>query len=127
MPPRRNYQQTRITKKRRTRKSSRLACKGKVRFRDKQEADRALKHIANHDAREKTPTRSYFCESCKGWHHSSKATHARAGIDSADSYDQNRSRVKRAASLRDALDEYERDVEADLKELEAMVEHEHDI
>jgi hypothetical protein len=74
-------------KKRRTRNQSRLACKGKVRYRDKQEADAAIKFIGKGDQRQKTPGRSYFCESCRGWHLSSAWSHDKAGIMKVDRFD----------------------------------------
>ncbi len=75
------------TKKRRRRKASRVACKGKVRYRDQDEALAALHLIISGDVREKTPKRTYFCEDCAGWHLSSWWSHDRAGITSLDAFD----------------------------------------
>lgn len=44
------------------------ACRGKRRFRDKVEADRALHTLANRSTRDRIPTRTYQCPRCKGWH-----------------------------------------------------------
>lgn len=79
-----------VGRKKRARKKSRISCKGKVRFRDKTEADRALHRIANGDTRQKTPSRSYFCETCKGWHHTSQYSHEKSGIMKVDRFDKHR-------------------------------------
>lgn len=48
---------------------------GKVRYRDDQEAKRALDGVKRNDdarpARHRTPSRAYECDSCHGWHLSS--------------------------------------------------------
>lgn len=56
---------------RRNRKVPR-ACKGKRRYRDRQEANRALHLLANTSARETVPERAYDCPRCHGVHVTSK-------------------------------------------------------
>jgi hypothetical protein len=50
-------------------------CNGKVRFRDKAEADRALHLIANRNTRSKIPGRAYACPRCRGWHLTAMLSH----------------------------------------------------
>jgi hypothetical protein len=47
-------------------------CGTKRRWRDKQEVDRALKWFASKSVRDTIPQRAYFCESCRGFHVSSR-------------------------------------------------------
>jgi hypothetical protein len=47
-------------------------CRGKTRFRDRDEAVRSIRAIAHHGRHQgrdgKRPTRAYLCPVCKGWH-----------------------------------------------------------
>ena len=56
--------------RRRPRKPNRgRACpSGKVRFRDLDEAKRAVQRLSVVDTRDRTPNRTYRCELCSGWH-----------------------------------------------------------
>jgi hypothetical protein len=46
---------------------------GKRRFRDKQQALRALRTLQRVGSRQKIPVRAYQCPACNGWHLTSKA------------------------------------------------------
>ena len=50
----------------------------KVRYRDRQEAKRALSQIksSKYEARHVTPTRYYECDMCHGWHLTSQVHNA---------------------------------------------------
>lgn len=49
-------------------------CRGKRRYRDRQQAQRALRGLTKYSTRAKLPVRPYFCGSCKGWHLTSRET-----------------------------------------------------
>jgi hypothetical protein len=49
-------------------KTGRSCHTGKVRFRDKQSADRARQTIQAHSTRDKVACRAYACDLCHGWH-----------------------------------------------------------
>ncbi len=44
----------------------------KVRFTTKKHALSSLNYIRGHEKRKKMPERTYFCESCQGWHFTSQ-------------------------------------------------------
>lgn len=46
-------------------------CQNKKRFRDKAQADWAIKALKRDSSRQKIPCRAYECIFCKGWHLSS--------------------------------------------------------
>lgn len=48
--------------------SRKRTCRGKVRYRDHDEAVDALQALANRSTREKIPVRTYECETCGGHH-----------------------------------------------------------
>lgn len=48
--------------------NTKQSCNGKIRFRDKREAEHALQRIASDDSRQKRPTRCYDCPECRGVH-----------------------------------------------------------
>lgn len=43
-------------------------CKGKIRYRDSQEAQRCLRGLEKFSVRDKRAQRSYYCARCKGYH-----------------------------------------------------------
>lgn len=47
-------------------------CKGKTRYRDHDEAVRALHRFKARSTRDKIPIRAYECSVCNGWHTTSK-------------------------------------------------------
>lgn len=65
----------RTVRKKSRKHNTRQSCNGKVRFRDKPEADRALHIISNVNTRSKIPGRSYRCDRCGGWHLTSMPQH----------------------------------------------------
>jgi hypothetical protein len=50
-----------------------VTCRGKRRYRDHQEATRALHHFAVNGTRDVKPVRAYQCPTCNGWHITSRA------------------------------------------------------
>ena len=49
-------------------KTKKQRCGGKRRFRDHEEAARALRSQKSNSTRDVICVRSYYCERCKGWH-----------------------------------------------------------
>ncbi|MEJ7783188.1 MAG: hypothetical protein WKF96_00195 [Solirubrobacteraceae bacterium] len=49
-------------------------CGGKRRYRDHAEATGALRRVARSSQRQKIPVRCYWCDTCKGWHITSRRT-----------------------------------------------------
>jgi hypothetical protein len=47
-------------------------CRGKVRYRNQELANQALRGIAEFSERTKQAKRAYFCGGCNGWHLTSK-------------------------------------------------------
>lgn len=47
-------------------------CRGKVRFRDLDEANAAIRGFKNHSQRDTAPSRAYDCDLCNGVHITSK-------------------------------------------------------
>jgi hypothetical protein len=46
----------------------RRACRGKVRYRDRGLAERALRNLRGRSLRHRMPTRAYYCPACAGFH-----------------------------------------------------------
>jgi hypothetical protein len=44
------------------------SCSGKKRYRDEQEAKRALRNLATNSSRDTIPVRWYECANCHGYH-----------------------------------------------------------
>lgn len=54
------------------RHNTQRTCSGKVRYRDRMEADRALHRLSVTSDRKKVPSRKYECPECSGWHLTSR-------------------------------------------------------
>lgn len=59
---------SRSNRKPRKRHTNRHCPSGNVRYRDKTEANGALRSIKNASDRDKVPGEAYSCQSCNGWH-----------------------------------------------------------
>lgn len=51
-----------------SRHNRKRTCRGKVRYRDEREADRALHTLHNYSEADRVPIRKYYCDACHGVH-----------------------------------------------------------
>lgn len=54
-------------------RSKTRTCGGKVRYRDHDQAIRAIHRLQSRSSREKQVKRAYWCDGCNGWHLTSRA------------------------------------------------------
>ena len=54
------------------RKKRPRTCRGKVRYRDQQDALRTIRGLKSDSRRAKVPSRAYECWTCGGWHITSR-------------------------------------------------------